>query len=165
MLKKISCLILIVICLTSLNGCSGELRKKFVRKKKDAARKIPVFKPEDYETKFTPAQRYVNHYVFWKNAAREVIDILEKDEINNKKLKFHAMHTLDEVKDLHKLLPDEQKEQLNPYIEEFAIVADKLIDPAYVINHKNALVKKVRHHYNEVSRNFSYNAVKDYLQS
>ena len=61
MTKKTIAVILLAACLCSLSGCSGELRKKFVRKKKYEKKQIPVFKPKSYEAEFTREQRYINH--------------------------------------------------------------------------------------------------------
>lgn len=164
MIKRISGLVLIAIYLLFSVGCTGEWRRKFVRKKKYEKRPTPIFKPKEYEAEFTPGQRYANHYAFWKNAVSEVIKILGQKQINNKKLKFHASYTLEEIKQLHKLLPDEKQRQFTPYVEKLSVLVEKLRNSSYVSGHKRTLIKKLKHHYNEVSKNFSYNKMKSHLQ-
>ena len=164
MIKRISCLILIMVYLISSVGCSGELRRKFVRKKKAEKKQVPIFKPVPYEDEFTPRQRYANHYAFWKNAVTEVIKVLGQSQINNKKLKVHASHALDEIKRLHQLLTLEQKMELEPHINELNDLVEKLKDSRYVLSHKHTLTKKLKHHYREVSKNFSYSKMKAHLE-
>ena len=43
MIKKILSLVLIAIFLFSGAGCTGEWRRKFVRKKKHEKKKVPIF--------------------------------------------------------------------------------------------------------------------------
>ena len=165
MIRRILSLILIAACLCSLSGCAGEWRKKFVRKKKYEKKQIPVFKPKSYEAEFTTEQRYLNHYAFWKNAQTEAIKILDgKDRINNKKLKFHANYAVVEIKEMHKLLPDEKQQQIEPHIKELTDLAEKIKDSSYLSSHKHTLAKQLKHIYNEVRENFSYIKMKKYLQ-
>ncbi len=163
MIKRLSCLLLIIVHLIASAGCTGELRRKFVRKKKEE-KPTPIFKPVPYESEFTPRQRYANHYVFWKNAEAEVIKILNQKDINNKKLKFHTSYALVEIKQMQKLLPLEQRLELELYIDDLNVLAEKLQDLHYVLSHRHTLVKKLKHHYREVSRNFSYSKMKTHLK-
>lgn len=163
--KKTIAVILLAACLCSLSGCTGELRKKFVRKKKYEKKQIPVFKPKSYEAEFTKEQRYINHYAFWKNAQTEMINILDgKDRINNKKLKFHANYAVVEINEMYKLLPDEKKQSLKPHIEELTGLAERIKDSSYVSAHKHTLTKQLKHIYNVVRENFSYVKMKKHLQ-
>ena len=94
----------------------------------------------------------------------EVIKIIGEDEINNKKLKIYAYYSYDEIGQMHNLLPDEQKAKLGPYIEDFKKIVSKLQDDNYVAGHRHVLNKALKHYYNEVSKNFSYIKMKNYLQ-
>lgn len=164
MIRKILSFILIATCLCSLSGCTGALRKKFVRKKKYEKKQIPVFKPKEYEAEFTKEQRYINHYTFWKNAHTEIIRMLDgKDRINNKKLKLYATYSVDEINQMHKLLPDEEQQRLQPYIEELTDLTGKMKNSSYVSSHKHTLTKKLKYIYNEVRENFSYAKMKKYF--
>lgn len=164
MMKKIFAVFLIVALSFTAAGCSGALRKKFVRKK-DAEKKItPVFKPYDYKSEFTPRQLYANHYSFWKNAQAEVIKILGENIINNKRLKTYSRYALDEIKQMQQFMPQEQKEKLDPYIEDLSGIVFNLWDENYVTGHRHTLTKALKHNYNEVSKNFSYVKMKSLLE-
>ncbi len=164
MMKKIFTVFLIVAISFTATGCSGALRKKFTRRKGEEKKLAPVFKPYDYKTELTSRQLYVNHYTFWKNAHTEVIKILGENIINNKRLKTYARYALDEIKQMQQLLPQEQGAQLAPYAEDLNGIVDKLMDENYVTGHKHTLTKSLKHNYNEVNRNFSYNKMKGFLQ-
>lgn len=162
MMKKMTCYVLIFTYLFLMTGCSGQMRRKFIRKKKEE-KTSPVFTPEDYSAEFTLRQRYINHYTFWKNAETEIINILGQEVINNKKLKFHTNYALVEIKELHNILPDYKQWQIETYVNELTELAEKLYNSSYVRSHKHTLVTKLKRHYKEVSRNFSYSKVKEHL--
>ncbi|MFH0731328.1 MAG: hypothetical protein V2A72_00190 [Candidatus Omnitrophota bacterium] len=164
MFKKTLGLILILSCLVSLSGCSGYMRKKFVREKKGEQKIMPVFTPEVYETSFTAKQRYANHYAFWKSSIDEAIELLNQENRNNKKLTTHASYALQELKEMQNLFVDEQKPQIEPYIKELGSLVELIKDSSYVSNHGNTLVKELKHNYREVSRNFSFSKMKDRLK-
>ena len=52
--------------------------------------------------------------------------------------------------------PNEAGNKIEPYVKELAEIVEKLNNSSYVKSHKNTLVTKIRHHYKEASRNFSY---------
>lgn len=162
-MKKISILLLAVVFLITTAGCTGELRRKFVRKKKEE-KASPVLSPIDYESEFTPNQRYANHYAFWKNAATEVIRMLENPNINYKKLKFHSDHALIEIKQLRRLLLTEQQSKLDIYINDLVPLVGQLKDRDYVKANKHIVLKKIKHHYRGVAKNFLYSKMQNQLK-
>lgn len=164
MFKKMVCAVLVAAYLFSSAGCSGVLRKKFVREKKQEVKKIPVFKPQEYESEFNKQQLYANHFAFWRNAETEVIELLSDDERNYKKLKTYASYSLEELKQMQQLLIDEKQQQINPYIEELTQLVKKIKSPSYVSAHKHTLIKQLKHHCGAVGRGFSYFKMKNWLR-
>lgn len=164
--NKMTNILKIFLCLSFLlccAGCSGELRKKFVRQKKEK-KETPVIQPQTYESEFTKWQRYINHFTFWKNAEHELIALVDTEDRNEKKLRTYAEYSLKEIKELYNLLPQEKAQELNPFILELIDLVGKIKAPAYVSSHRNTLTRQLIHHYKEVHRRFSYNKMKKFLE-
>ncbi|MBN1405047.1 MAG: hypothetical protein JW946_00835, partial [Candidatus Omnitrophica bacterium] len=164
MMKKTLYLALIALCVFQLTGCSGVLRKKFVRDKGEPKKETPVFKPEVYENEFTTRQRYANHFAFWKGAAAELIDLIYSDNRNDKRMRFFASYTLEEANQMHKLLVDEKQKEMEPLIRDLAALLEKTNDDTYISTHKNTLVRDLKHIKKQIEKNFSYNKMQNYLR-
>lgn len=161
--KRSISVVLVLLILISTSGCSGEWRKKFVRRKKDVAENNPVLQPQDYRKEFTSRQLYANHYAFWQNAETELLRSVEERK-SSKRLRSQSSYAEVELKKLSDMLIAEKQQEILPYVDELkAIVAD-INKPNYISSNRNLIAERLRKHYRQVARNFSYFAMKNYVR-
>jgi len=150
------------ITITSI-GCTGTIRKKFVRRKKDKKPDEPILEPYDYSKEFTNKQLYANHFAFWKAAENELIAAIKKDS-GRRRRETYLTHTLTELRKLNALLVEEKQKEFELYVKDMEEIADKIAKPHYVISRRNYLLKQIGEHYRAVDREFSYRAMERYVQ-
>ena len=96
----------------SLAGCSEEWRRKFIRKKKDVAKKPRIYQVKRYLKEPTEAL-YTKHYNYTITWLSELIDDLGK---NNKKDAGCIEEALSQIKDLQLFLRPEKASQLDKHV-------------------------------------------------
>lgn len=163
MIKKLMSVTLLLIFAISCVGCSGVLRKKFVRKKKDEVKHGPVLQPYDYAKEFTNRQSYANHFAFWKNSESEVIASL-KSKKSQKRIVTYATYSFSEIKKLHELLIEEKQKELMPYVKEMEGFLSNIKTPNYVNSQRRMLIKNLKKHYYSVERQFKYFTMQRYVK-
>jgi hypothetical protein len=163
MKTKVLILILLFAVLSSCAGCSGTWRKKFVRAKKDEIKEGPILQPYDYKREFTNQQLYANNYTFWRNSESELIRSV-KSKDSSKRIKSHCAYAMVDIKKLSDLLIEEKTVQLQPYVSELEEIIEKMAQPNYVSSNSNILVSRLSRHYRAVSRDFSYQRMKNFIK-
>ena len=163
MKMKFTTVMLLLVVLLSSAGCSGTWRKKFVRGKKGEVQQGPILQPYDYKREFTNNQLYVNNYTFWRNAESELIKSV-KSKDSSKKIKNQAGYAMVDIRKLSTLLVNEQASKLEPYILELEEMIEKIDQPNYVSSNSNALASRLSKHYRAVSRDFSYQRMKNSIK-
>jgi hypothetical protein len=160
---KFISIMLLTIFLLSNSGCSGAWRKKFVRAKKGEVKEGPILQPYDYAREFTNKQLYANNYTFWRNSESELINSI-KSKDNIKRIRNQAGYAIVDIKKLSSLLVDEKRAEIEPYIFELEDMIEKIDQPNYVSSNSNVLVSRLSRHYRTVSRNFSYQHMKNFIK-
>jgi len=160
---RFSVVILLLVVLLASAGCSGTWRKKFVRAKKGEVKEGPILQPYDYKSQFTNKQLYANNYTFWRNSESELIKSV-KSKGGSKRIKNQAGYAMVDIKKLLSLLVDEKAAQLQPYVSELEEMIEKIDQPNYASSNSNALVSRLSKHYRAVSRDFSYQRMKNFIK-
>jgi hypothetical protein len=116
-------LLLVVVIAMSLAGCSEEWRKKFVRKKKDVAKKPRIYQTKKYTKEPTEAL-YTKHYNYAITWLSELDDDLGQ---NSKKDSRCIAEALNQVKDLQLFLVSEKACQLDKHINRLKEIQDLIL--------------------------------------
>ena len=111
-MRKILSILVILAIMISLAGCSEEWRRKFIRKKKDVAKKPRISQVKRYLKEPTEAL-YTKHYNYTITWLSELIDDLGK---NNKKDAGCIEEALSQIKDLQLFLRPEKASQLDKHV-------------------------------------------------
>jgi hypothetical protein len=111
-MKRWVSLLLILVIAFSLAGCSEEWRRKFVRKKKDVAKKPRIYQTRRYTKEPTEAL-YAKHYNYTISWLSELVDDLGQ---NSKKDARCIEEALGQIRDLQLFLVPEKAEELNKHV-------------------------------------------------
>lgn len=161
--KKNKLLALAALVLTAslfLTGCSPEWRKKFVRKskkEKEAPQAVLVLEP-DYKSVHPPADRYREHFAFWKTWHAELL--ISLGQIQKRDVRY-LNGVIGELRSMQALLQGPPAGRLREILVELTHLQQEWENaPAgwHVPHaHRTRLEKLQR----EVNNHFSYNDVKD----
>ena len=116
-------LLLILSIVVSLAGCSEEWRRKFIRKKKDVAKKPRIYQVKRYLKEPTESL-YTKHYNYTITWLSELIDDLGK---NNKKDVRCIEEALAQIKDLRLFLLPEKASRLDKHIARLREVQELIL--------------------------------------
>lgn len=121
-MRKLLSIFIIFAILINTAGCSEEWRKKFIRKKKDVAKKPRIWQDKKYSKEPTEAL-YTKHYNYSITWLSELADDLGQ---NNKKDLRCIEEALGQIEDMQGcLIPDKAKE-LDKHIKRLREVRDIL---------------------------------------
>ena len=114
------------------SGCAP-LRKKFTRQKKADKENnnqfIPVLDPIDYpEQRVSAEETYKYHYSLWKVWNKDLLQTVERDG-SDKRQKYLANQSLEQLEAMHELLNDESKTQFAPLVSDLKNVLVELDKP------------------------------------
>lgn len=116
-------LLLILVIAASLAGCSEEWRKKFIRKKKDIAKKPRIYQTKKYTKEPTEAL-YTKHYNYTISWLSELASDLGQ---NNKKDARCIEEALGQIKDVQFFLIPEKAKELDRHINRLKEVQDLIL--------------------------------------
>ena len=122
-MRKAFSILLILAILVSLSGCSEEWRRKFVRKKKDVAKKPRIYQTRKYTKEPTEAL-YAKHYNYAISWLSELADDLGQ---NNKKDARCIEEALGQIRDVRFFLVPEKAEELDKHINRLKEVQDLIL--------------------------------------
>ena len=116
-------LLLILVIAASLAGCSEEWRRKFVRKKKDVAKKPHIYQTKRYAKEPTEAL-YAKHYNYTISWLSELADDLGQ---NSKKDARCIEEALGQMRDVQLFLVPEKAKELDKHINRIKEVQDLIL--------------------------------------
>ena len=122
-MKKWISLLLILMIAASLAGCSEEWRRKFVRKKKDVAKKPRIYQTKKYTKEPTEAL-YTKHYNYTISWLSELADDLGQ---NSKKDARCIGEALGQMRDVQLFLIPEKAKELDKHINRLKEVQDLIL--------------------------------------
>ena len=121
-MRKILSIFIIIAILMNTAGCSDEWRKKFVRKKKDVAKKPHIWQEKKYSDEPTEAL-YTKHYNYAITWLSELSDDLGQ---NNKKDLRCAQEALGQICDMQNCLIPGKAKDVDKHIKRLEEVRDIL---------------------------------------
>jgi hypothetical protein len=116
-------LLLVLVIAMSLAGCSEEWRRKFIRKKKDVAKKPRIYQTKKYTKEPTEAL-YTKHYNYTISWLSELADDLGQ---NSKKDSRCINEALGQMKDLQIFLVSKKAQELDKHINRLKEVQDLIL--------------------------------------
>ncbi len=149
------------ICL-SVTGCSREWRKKFVRKhKKETAEPQAILSLQpDYKAMYPAADRYREHFAFWKSWHSELLSSL--GQIQQRDIRY-IDGVIGELRTMNSLLTGEPAQRMREILVELQEMEDKWSSApstwSIPISQRTTLERLQR----EIDKAFYYSKVKDSL--
>ncbi len=122
MRRSVSLLLILVIAV-SLAGCSEEWRRKFVRKKKDVAKKPRIYQTKRYTKEPTEAL-YTKHYNYTISWLSELVDDMGQ---NSKKDARCIEEALGQMGDMQIFLVPEKAKELDKHLGRLKEVKDLIV--------------------------------------
>ncbi|MDP3791178.1 MAG: hypothetical protein Q8R38_03935 [Candidatus Omnitrophota bacterium] len=121
-MRKFLSIFIIFAILINTAGCTDAWRKKFIRKKKDVAKKPRIWQDKKYTKEPTEAL-YSKHYNYAINWLSELSDDLGQ---NNKKDLRCAEEALSQIQDMQYCLIPDKANELDKHIDRIIEVRDIL---------------------------------------
>ena len=153
-------LLLILVIAASLSGCSEEWRRKFVRKKKNVAKKPRIYQNKKYVKEPTEAL-YAKHYNYTISWLSELADDIGQ---NSKKDARCIEEALGQMKDVQLFLVPEKARELDKHINRLKEVQDLILRRD--LGHANIdyVRRTVEREERFLRSEFYYNKVKKYMK-
>ncbi|MBL7084870.1 MAG: hypothetical protein ISS43_02035 [Candidatus Omnitrophica bacterium] len=148
--------------LSALCGCEA-FRKKFVRKPKEEKQIEVVVHTQEYSSEYSPEQIYKKYFLFWRSWHEELVNSLNAQEGNRKKLISAAKKSVENLQQMRQLLLPEKQDRLDIYIlEQKSIVRElnkRRLSPAQRLKIKTRLEKQRR----QIQKEFGYSHIQEHL--
>lgn len=158
--KALFVLVLAAAVAADLAGCA-QLQRKFTRKKKDTGTKLPHYHPVKEFVKESSPALYEKHYVYWRSAQSELLDVLGE---NRKKDMRCINDIISNLRDMQSILIPEKGAELDPHIARLEVVRTKIAtgEPStYMSTYVRSVLESEERF---VRNNFRYKKVKDCLR-
>ena len=154
-------LFFLIICF-SVTGCSHEWRKKFIRKRQKEVQPpqaILTLQP-DYKAMVPAADRYREHFAFWKSWHGELLSSL--GQIQKRDVRY-LNGVIGELRTMQALLTGQPAQRMREILVELQEMEDKWSSApstwSIPISHRTTLERLQR----EIDKAFYYSRVKDSL--
>ncbi len=155
--KTIAVLVVAGALLVGLAGCA-QLQKKFTRKKKEPATKIPHYRSVKEYVRAPAPQLYQKHYVYWRSWNTELLSVMGK---NTKKDMRCINEIISNLQDMKNLLVPEKAAELEPHIARMEGVRKEIAGgdaKVYTNPHVRGTLESEDR---AISRDFKYKVVKE----
>ena len=159
-MRKIFSVLLIFAMIISLAGCSEEWRKKFIRKKKDVAKKPRIYQVKRYNKEPTEAL-YTKHYNYTITWLSELVDDLGK---NSKKDARCIEEALAQIKDLQLFLVPKKASQLDKHINRLKEIQDLILKRDLGHANMDYARRSIEREERFLRSEFYYNKIKDHMK-
>jgi hypothetical protein len=153
-------LLLILVIAMSFAGCSEEWRKKFVRKKKDVAKKPRIYQTKRYIKEPTESL-YTKHYNYTIAWLSELADDLGQ---NSKKDARCIEEALGQIKDVQFFLVPEKAKELDKHINRLKEVQDLILRRDLGQANMDYARRSVEREERFLRSEFYYSKVKKYMK-
>ena len=159
--RLLASLLCFSICL-SMVGCSREWRKKFVRKqKKETAEPQPILTLQpDYKAMYPAADRYREHFAFWKSWHSELLSSL--NQIHKRDLRYLS-GTIGELRAMQSLLTGEPARRMTEILAKLQEMEDKWNKAPSTWSIPTSDRTELQRLQREIDKAFYYSKVKDSL--
>jgi len=159
-MKKCICsvtVMAIVVCgALALSGCA-DLKNKFLPKSKETE-KIPGYyavKPYDIHPSL---ELYTKRYVYWKNWHKDLLAVL--DSSNHKKTVVAVEQATSNLKDMQRMLIDEEAEKLGKIIDKMMKIQKDIKTDKVTGGNEVRIRRELENIGREVKKDFSYTEVR-----
>ncbi|MFA5085539.1 MAG: hypothetical protein WC482_04165 [Candidatus Omnitrophota bacterium] len=153
-------LLLILVIAAGLAGCSEEWRRKFIRKKKDVAKKPRIYQTKRY-TKEPTETLYTKHYNYTISWLSELVDDLGQ---NGKKDARCIEEALGQIKDVRFFLVPEKAKELDRHINRLKEVQELILRRDLGHANMDYVRRSVEREERFLRSEFYYNKIKKYLK-
>ena len=159
-MRKLLTLFVIFAILINTAGCSEEWRKKFIRKKKDVAKKPRIYQEKRYPKEPTQ-ELYTKHY----NYAISWLSQLTSDLGQNSKKDLRCMEeTLGQVLDMQNCLVPEKAAELDKHINRLKEVLGILKNGDLGQGNKDYVQRTLDREERFLRSEFYYNKIKNFMK-
>jgi hypothetical protein len=145
-----------------LSGCAA-FRKKFVRKRKRKKEVKVVIETKEYECLYSIEEKYKRYFLFWRTAQAELIRELDARKVNRKRRMVFAQRTLDDLRQMRRLLLPEKHQQLDVYITEQEGVKKELDKHKLGRSQRMRIKATLQRRKREIQKEFSFKQMREYL--
>jgi hypothetical protein len=159
-MKKWISLVLILVIAASLAGCGEEWRRKFIRKKKDVAKKPRIYQTKRY-TKEPTEDLYSKHYNYTISWLSELADDLGQ---NSKKDARCIGEALGQMRDVQLFLVPEKAVELDKHINRLKEVQDLILRRDLGQANMDYARRSVEREERFLRSEFYYNKIKKYMK-
>ena len=159
-MRKAFSILLIFAMLVSLAGCSEEWRRKFVRKKKDVAKKSRIYQTKRY-TKEPTEVLYTKHYNYTISWLSELADDLGQ---NSKKDARCIEEALGQMRDVQFFLVPEKAKELDKHINRLKEIHDLILRRDLGHANMDYARRSVDREERFLRSEFYYNKIKKYMK-
>jgi hypothetical protein len=151
----------VLAVLINTAGCSEEWRKKFVRKKKNVAKKPRIWQDKKYSNAPTEAL-YTKHYNYAITWLSELTDDLGK---NNKRDLRSIEEALGQIYDMQNCLIADKAKQMDKHIKRLEQVRDTIKKGDLDQANKDYTRSTVEREERFLRSEFYYNKIKDFMKT
>ena len=151
--------------LSTCIGCEAFVRKFTRKPKKENIPKVEmVLAPQEFQApQLSKEELYRQYYMFWKSWQAELIESLLGSSINKKKQVSCAKEATKNLQQLMPLFDEEKQKILDRYLTQLRTLTESIQDDIYGNSMASQRLSAERIMRN-VSRDFSYQKIKDALQ-
>lgn len=150
----------ILAMVVSLAGCSEEWRRKFIRKKKGAAKKPRIYQVKKYKKEPTE-QLYSKHYNYCISWLSELARNLGQ---NAKKDARCIEEALGQIRDIQNMLVPQKAEELDKHINRFKEAQDIILRQDLGQGNSDYVRRTVEREERFLRSEFYHNKIKKYMK-
>ena len=154
---KLRMIVVLVLCAFMFTGCA-QLKEKFVRKKKPRPGKRYIAVRE-YDVK-PNMELYTKRYIFWKNWHRDLLDQIDRNEENKKKITVAIENEISNLYDMKSMLVDEKGDSLQVIIDKMTGIEMAIKKQGITQGNKVQIRRRLEILGKEVKKDYSYRVIR-----
>ena len=151
-------MLLIAVFAIGSTGCAS-LKKKFTRKKKEE-KKPAYYQVRKYDIK-PSMELYEKHYIYWINWQRDLIQSLGR---NAKRDRLNAQQAVGNLRDMQKILDDEQADLLEPHVKDMVEVERSINNSQLEVGDASRIQSVMERELSAVKREFAPSKMKGHIR-
>lgn len=159
-MKRWLAFFVILAMVVNLAGCSEEWRRKFIRKKKGAAKKPRIYQVKKYKKEPTE-QLYSKHYNYCISWLSELTRNLGQ---NTKKDARCIEEALGQIRDIQNMLVLQKAQELDKHIDRFKEAQDIILRQDLAQGNSDYVRRTVEREERFLRSEFYYSKIKKYMK-